>query len=288
MAISAGDISVLSREREFCGGVVIGDFSPRLHRVAKFAAVLLDVFVQLPLVRIPVAVEAPGRGESESHCLNTVNLCHAVTAATRYRQVTAFQSILRVLVHGYRKYRRSEAVHGVTDVAVPDSRPGYELSLVIVRMTIHTLSERQSGYGISGKMTLLTLKTFVFAQQGKSRLCVVELTCRDLLPTGSRVALVAAFLKTTFVDIPMAIGTKLVLHVRKLHETGIIAEFVVGHHPVALAAIHLLMKPRQRELRLIVIEPRGGLPAVHIVTTLTVLRKLSPVLVAVAGGTIPA
>ena len=155
------------------------------------------------------------------------------------------------------------------------------LKLPLVRIgfvTIYALREYQLSFEVATQMTKNAAHFCVQTEQRILSLRVVEFESRQyFLPTYGGMAGFAALLERSFVRIDVASRAGVKLHI-----------LIAGRPPglirlVAFLASHLHMQARQRVSRFRMVELRGLLPVVHVVTALAVVSQLPFMRIGVAG-----
>lgn len=143
-------------------------------------------------------------------------------------------------------------------------------------VAIGTTRERDSLLEVPASVALRTLNLAVFSEQRISRIGMIELlTGRDFFPTCGGVAGFAGLWKGSVMRIGMAVAASCEWD---FGEAWLAA---LRGCRVTFLATHLRVQPREREVRLVVIEFCGGLPIDKIVTLRAGLPQLAAVRVLV-------
>jgi len=149
-------------------------------------------------------------------------------------------------------------------------RPCFKLSPVRVGfVTIHALRKYQLPFEVATQMTKNAAHFCVQTEQRILGLRMIEIESRQyFLPTRRGMARFAALHERSFVRIDVARRAGIKLHI-----------LIAGRSPgliglVAFVASHLQVQARQRVSRFRMVELRGLLPVVHVVTALAVVPQL--------------
>ena len=97
-----------------------------------------------------------------------------VTLRTRDVRVLTLQFVGRLLVVGCGECGRLKTVHRMTRGTFALVSPLRKLTVVSVEVAVGALLEDESLFEVSVHVTLRAIEAFVFAEQRKSRLCVIE------------------------------------------------------------------------------------------------------------------
>jgi len=249
--------------------------------VAPVARIEIGRSRELAAVLVAVAIGATLESDFEQ----SIFALGDVTLRALQSGMPALQRIGRGCVVLHCEPRWFPPFHGVTRSALCARRPLGELPIVWVGfVAIHTLLKSQRLLEVSAAVTLNAVDHRMLSQQRIFRFRVIETLAdgfrRNLLPTASVMAGLAALRETSTVRIRVAIGTQREGNPR-------VTGFVVGSRRVAFLTGDLRMQTGKRIARFRMIElfNLDRLPVLIVVTLQTVGPKPPFVFVLVAGNT---
>lgn len=271
-------------ELESRGLMIKGDNCPAVHSVTMLASVLRDVLVDLPFVRIRMAVRAPGRLKNKIRTREAVIGLYLLMAGhAGYGQMGARQRVIGFLVIFDIESGPGKTSDIMTFVAFSLRFSRRKLAVMEVVVAIRAFRIVQAIKRPPRLVAFFAGYGDVFPEQGKSRVRMIESRFVDDIPSGGGMAFPAIPVESALMIDLVTIKTFRMLDFREFQIVRIIRCPVICYRRMASCTEGFIVTAGKPEGSLVMVEARRTLPGIERVALPAFGTELSAVLIGVAA-----